>query len=209
MSAGASDVRSAAQALREGRAVVLPTDTVYGVAVDPRNPDAVRRLFALKGRPETNPLPLLVRSIEDAKDCVSDWPGVADRLARAFWPGALTIVLPKAAWIDDLVTAGAATVGVRRPDHPIAQSLLNAFGGPIACTSANLSGEPAATELSALPAVFFAPDVSRLDGGKLRHGSPSTVVAVADKNSIQTLREGAIPPERLQTALDNADNGSG
>jgi len=201
MTADAADVRRAVEALREGRPVVLPTDTVYGIAADPRRPEAVRRVFELKGRPDSNPLPLLVGSIAQAKECVREWPAAAETLADGFWPGALTIVLPKAAWVDDVVTAGGGTVGVRRPDHPIAQALLDAFGGPLACTSANLSGHPPAEDLRALPEVFLRADVSRLDGGILRHRSPSTVVAPSDKNGLQTLREGAIPSETLLRVL--------
>ncbi len=196
------DVRRAAEALRDGRPVVLPTDTVYGVAADPRNEDAVRRVFELKGRPDTNPLPLLVPSIEDAQRCAAAWPEAARRLADAFWPGPLTIVVAAAGWIPEAVTAGAATVGLRQPDHAVALQLLREFGGPLACTSANLSGEPPVQRIEDLPPAFLHSDVSRLYGGLLPASPPSTVATVSDNSEIQVLREGPIPLHRLQSAIE-------
>ncbi len=202
------NVRHAVEALLNGRPVVLPTDTVYGVAADPRNEDAVQRVFALKGRPDTKPLPLLVPSIEAAQGCAADWPDAARRLANAFWPGPLTIVVPAADWIPDVVTAREATIGLRQPDHALALRLLQEFGGPLACTSANRSGEPPVFRLDELPSAFLHTDVSRLDGGLLPPSPASTVVAVSDNSAIRVLRDGPIPFDRLQSAIETPRGGA-
>src|SRR6056297_4223190 len=139
---GPASVAEVVAELRAGRAVVIPTDTVYGLAADPQNPRAVEALFELKGRAETNPIPVLVPDVATAKRCAGDWTEAADALARAFWPGPLTIVVDKAEWVPPAIVAGGDSVGLREPDHPAALEVLRLFGGPLACTSANLSGEP-------------------------------------------------------------------
>lgn len=194
------DAHAVAEALRAGRVAVIPTDTVYGLAADPRNEQAVARLFELKGRPADNPLPLLVADADTAMSCCSDWPGVAERLAAMFWPGPLTIVAPAAEWIPTSVTAGSDHVGVRQPAHAWSLALLRAFGSPLACTSANASGDPPASALDQLPAQFFASDVSRTDAGRLPPSPASTVVRV-QSGSLDVLREGSIGAEALQEAI--------
>src|SRR5690606_30709099 len=118
----------------------MPTETVYGLAAVARDANAVHRVFAAKGRPATNPLIVHASSLEMARGCCARWPAEANALARAFWPGPLTLVLPKAEWVPDVVTAGGQTVAVRVPRHPIALALIEAVGEPLVAPSANTSG---------------------------------------------------------------------
>jgi L-threonylcarbamoyladenylate synthase len=132
-----NDIEQAARILREGGLVVFPTETVYGLGANALDASAVRKIYALKGRPATSPLIVHVASIEQAKELAAEWLPEADRLARQYWPGPLTIVVPKKGTIPDEVTAGLPTVGLRMPRHPVALDLLRAAGVPIAAPSAN------------------------------------------------------------------------
>lgn len=123
--------------LRAGEVVALPTETVYGLAANALDERAVARIYAVKGRPAHNPIIVHVASLELARRCARAWPGRAEVLARAFWPGPLTLVLPRAAGIPDLVTAGGDTVGIRWPSHPFIQAVIQACGFPLAAPSAN------------------------------------------------------------------------
>src|SRR5260370_27133099 len=114
-------VRRAAELLREGKIVALPTETVYGLAANALDANAVGKIFDVKGRPANNPIIVHVASVAMAKHCVATWPPAADQLAKSFWPGPLTLVLPRAPEIPDIVTAGGPTVGVRWPSHPFIQ----------------------------------------------------------------------------------------
>jgi len=131
------DIHKAAQLLRSGELVVFPTETVYGLGANALDPAAVRKIYALKGRPATSPLIVHVSSIEQARELASEWPEDAERLAREFWPGPLTIVIAKKPLVPDEVTAGLPTVGLRVPRHPVALVLLREAGVPIAAPSAN------------------------------------------------------------------------
>ena len=131
--------------LRAGRLVAFPTETVYGLGADATNAAAVRRIFAAKGRPATNPLIVHVADADAARRYTTAWPDAAQTLAAAFWPGPLTLVLPKHPSIVDDATAGLGTVGLRVPDHPVALDLLRAFGGPVAAPSANRSNRVSPT----------------------------------------------------------------
>jgi L-threonylcarbamoyladenylate synthase len=119
-------VKRAAELLRAGEVVALPTETVYGLAANALDGKAVAKIFRIKGRPMHNPVIVHVAGLEMAKRCVSDWPPGADKLAKAFWPGPLTLVLPRTREIPDMVTAGGATVGVRWPSHPFIQAVIRA-----------------------------------------------------------------------------------
>jgi L-threonylcarbamoyladenylate synthase len=132
-------VRRAVELLRAGEVVALPTETVYGLAANALDARAVARIFAVKGRPAHNPVIVHVAGVEMARHCVAHWPALAQRLAAAFWPGPLTLVLPRAAAIPEAVTAGGATVGVRWPNHPLIQAVIQGCGFPLAAPSANLS----------------------------------------------------------------------
>ena len=180
----------ASGALSAGDVVAIPTDTVYGLAADPTRAGATGALFALKGRPAELDLPVLVASVEQAEALAGPdgLPAPARWLADAFWPGALTVVVPRRAGLEwDLGSAGD-TVGLRLPDHPIARALCERVG-PLAATSANRHGEPPCTDAASVTAVFGAHLVV-VDGGRCA-GRPSTVVTVIGSTA-RCLREGAV-----------------
>jgi len=188
-------LRSAAEALADGAVVAVPTDTVYGLAVDPSQPDAVARLFELKGRPGDVPLPVLVSGAEQVAMVAGRLESAAQHLAEHCWPGPLTLVVPRRrGFTVDLGGPGAArnTVGVRWPDHPVTVALCDLLG-PLAVTSANLHGAPPATTAVEVVGVFSGSDQPALvlDGGTC-DGIPSTVVECRGPAS-RCLREGALP----------------
>lgn len=192
-------VTRAAALLRAGQVVALPTETVYGLAANAFDPDAVGRLFAIKDRPAHNPIIVHVASLELAQTCVCHWPAVAARLAAAFWPGPLTLVLPRAACIPDVVTAGGPTVGLRWPSHPFIQAVIRACGFPLAAPSANLS-----TGLSPTSAAHVQKSLGNripliVDGGQAQVGIESTVVDIS-RFPFQVLRPGMIHYESLVAA---------
>jgi L-threonylcarbamoyladenylate synthase len=187
-------LEQAAQMIREGLVVSYPTDTLYGLAVDPRNGAAVRRLFALKGRPETSALTLIAAGREQVIEC-AEMSAPGQRLAEHFWPGPLTIVLRATGTVALEALAGGTTVGVRVPAHPVAIALARAAGVCITATSANRSGEPAATTADGVAAAL--PDVDGIvDGGPARGGPPSTIVD-ASQRDVTLIRAGAVPFERV------------
>src|SRR5690348_11672812 len=134
-------LEQAAAILRAGGLVAFPTETVYGLGANALDPAAVARIFAAKGRPPNNPIIVHVANIAQGRELAADWPPSAERLAERFWPGPLTLVLRKQTGVPDIVTAGAATVGVRVPAHPIAMAIVDMAGVPIAAPSANRSNE--------------------------------------------------------------------
>src|SRR2546425_4786191 len=134
-------VRRAVELLRAGEVVALPTETVYGLAANALDAQAVERIFEIKDRPPHNPIIVHVASLAMARSCVTSWPALADKLARAFWPGPLTLVLRRAKTIPAVVTAGGPTVGVRWPNHPFIQAVIRECGFPLAAPSANPSSE--------------------------------------------------------------------
>ena len=187
----------AAAALKRGEPVAFPTETVYGLGANALDPAAVRRVFAEKGRPGDNPLIVHVADLPMLRRVVTRVPPEARALAQRFWPGPLTIVLPKKRVVPAVVTAGLPTVAVRVPDHPVALALIEAAGVPIAAPSANRSGRPSPTRAAHVAADF--PGLLVLDGGPARHGLESTVVSLGDPPRI--LRLGAIPVEELRAVL--------
>lgn len=190
--------------LRAGGLVAFPTETVYGLGADAANAAAVERVFAVKGRPEENPLPLVVSGAVMARPLVRGWPEEAERLAAAFWPGPLSIVLPKSGAVPDRVTAGRGTVSLRCPDHPLTLALLGAFGAPLVGPSANPSGRPPPTSASEVLG-YFPPrppgsGVIVLDGGVCRVGVASTVVEITESGELMLHRAGSIALDRLREA---------
>ncbi len=184
----------AAEALQQGSVVAFPTDTVYGLAVDPRRPGAVERLFSLKGRPSDVPLPILVGSREQVCSVAGRLDDAADDLAGRFWPGPLTLVVPRAdGFRIDLggPPSTAHTVGIRWPDHQLIGQMCDRLG-PLAVTSANRHGSPPATTADQVAGAFAGSDGPTIivDGG-LCSGDPSTVVECLGQ-AIRCLREGAI-----------------
>ena len=190
----------AAGVLAHGGLVAFPTETVYGLGVDARNSAAVALLYQAKGRPSFNPLIVHVASLEIAEKYVV-FDETARALARAFWPGALTLVLPlrSDAGISPLVTAGLETLAVRVPDHPVAQGLMAAFNGPIAAPSANPSGQVSATKFAHVEDQMTGRIDGIVDGGDCGVGLESTIVATQPAATL--LRAGGLPVEALEAAL--------
>lgn len=189
-------VRRAVDLLRAGEVVALPTETVYGLAANALNPEAVARIYAIKGRPEHNPIICHVASQGLARRCVANWPPVADQLIRAFWPGPLTIVLPRAAIIPDIVTAGGPTVGVRWPSHPFMQAVIAACDFPLAAPSANLSNQLSPTNADHVHRQLAGRIPLIVDGGQAQVGIESTVVDLS-VSPPRLLRPGMIHEEAL------------
>jgi len=191
----------AAEALRAGDLVILPTETVYGLAADAANASAVARLYEAKGRPRFNPL---IAHLADADGAarVAHLDARALRLAEAFWPGPLTIVAPvrDEAAVCDLARAGLETVAVRVPAHPMARALLAAFGGPLVAPSANRSGRPSPTTFADAVAETGASAATALDGGSCQVGLESTVVALLD-GAPRLLRPGAVTRDQIEALI--------
>ena len=196
---GPEDIAAAVARLRAGGLVAFPTETVYGLGADALSEQAVRLVFETKGRPATNPLIVHVGSAAMARTVVSQWPPEAEALASAFWPGPLSLVLPKAPHVPAVVTAGGPNVAVRCPDHPTALALLKAFGGPLVGPSANPSGRVSPTTAAHVRASFTGSQVLVLDGGPCRAGIESTVVKLGDR--VEVLRPGLISAAEIARVL--------
>ena len=191
-------IKEAAERIRAGELVAFPTETVYGLGANALDAAAVAKIYELKGRPASSPLIVHVASIEMARTLVSQWPPEAEELACRYWPGALTLVLPKVAAIPDIVTAGLPTVGLRVPDHPLALALIREAGVPLAAPSANrFTGLSATTAEHVREA--FGDAVPVLDGGPCQVGIESTVVSIAS-GKITLLRPGMISIEDVERA---------
>lgn len=186
--------------LRRGGLVAFPTETVYGLGADALNPEALGRIYAAKGRPRTNPLILHVSGLAMARELVTELPLSALRLMEAFWPGPLTLVLPKRAVVPDAATAGGPTVALRMPDHPLALALLRAFGGPLAAPSANRSEHVSPTTAAHVQADLAGRIDALLDGGPCRAGLESTVVDLCGPEP-RLLRPGPLQPGALAAVL--------
>lgn len=186
--------------LHRGGLVALPTETVYGLGADGLSEPAVRRIFEAKGRPSTNPLILHVSGLSMARALVTDFPPEALRLAEAFWPGPLTLVLPKAAIVPDAVTAGGPTVALRMPAHPVALALIRTFGRPVAAPSANRSEHVSPTRAEHVAADLADRIDLLLDGGPCSMGLESTVVDLTGPQP-RLLRRGPLSPSHLARVL--------
>ncbi|MDB6122610.1 MAG: Threonylcarbamoyl-AMP synthase [Pedosphaera sp.] len=189
-------VKRAAELLRAGELVALPTETVYGLAANALDAGAVARIFEAKGRPAHNPIIVHVASVEMARECVADWPEVAEKLARAFWPGPLTLVLPRSKKIPDIVTAGGPTVGVRWPSHPFIQAVIKECGFPLAAPSANPSNQISPTNAEHVRKGLAGKIRLVVDGGQSQVGIESTVLDVS-VSPPRVLRPGMIHVESL------------
>ncbi len=192
-------VHEAAAAIRAGKLVAFPTDTVYGLGANALDAEAVRRIFEIKGRPSTSPLIVHVASIETLRELVRSWPAEAETLARKFWPGPLTLVLPKLASIPDIVTAGRDTVGIRMPAHPLALELLREAGVPIAAPSANKFTELSPTTADHVRLSFGGQIEVILDGGPCSVGIESTVLSLV--SGPELLRPGMITREQIERII--------
>jgi L-threonylcarbamoyladenylate synthase len=196
-----AEVRVAADVLRRGGLVAFPTETVYGLGADATNAAAIRRVFAAKGRPSTNPLIVHVADETIARRYAREWPIAATKLVAAFWPGPLTIVLPKHPSIVPEVTAGLDTVGLRSPDHPLTLGLLRAFDGPLAGPSANRSSHVSPTTARHVRDEFPGNEIDViLDGGPCEVGIESTVLDLAS-GPPRILRPGAVTREQIEKVI--------
>src|SRR5271154_5053021 len=194
------ELDTAVQALRDGDVVAFPTETVYGLGANAQDARGVLRIFELKGRPVTHPLIVHLDSPRFLPRWVREMPAAATKLAARFWPGPLTLVLPRADGVSDLVTGGQDTVAVRVPAHPMAQQLLTAFGGGIAAPSANRFGHVSPTRAEHVRDEFGNAVRVVLDGGECKLGLESAIVACLD-GAVRLLRPGAVTLSQLQRVV--------
>lgn len=190
----------AIRVLRGGGLVAFPTETVYGLGADATNAGAVRKIFAAKSRPSTNPLIAHVADAQTARRFAAEWPASADILVRAFWPGPLTIVLPRAGGIVPEATAGRDTVGLRAPNHPVALRLLAAFGGPVVAPSANRSTRVSPTTADHVREELGSEVALVLDGGRCAVGIESTVLDLSRPTPV-ILRPGAVTRAQIERQI--------
>ena len=195
-------------ALKQGKIVAYPTDTVYGLGVLPNIRQAVERVYRVKERPQNMALPLLLGDVSQIREVASYVPPVAWLLARNFLPGALTLVLYKSRLVPDSVAAGGKTVAIRIPAHPVPVALVEGLGIPIVGTSANLSGKPSSLTADEVYAQFGSRVDLVIDGGRCPGGRESTVVDMT-KGTPVVLREGAISTKELRRVCGNIISGEG
>ena len=203
----AQSVKEAIAALSRGDVIALPTETVYGIACDAHDPEALRKLFELKGRPANVPLPVALAQAS----WTERWQRAPDArvlaLARRWWPGPLTIVVEAKEDVSPVLTAGLGTVALRVPDEPHALAVIGGFGRAIALTSANRHGEPPARSAEAVDEVFGARVAAVVDGGPSGSGVPTTIVALTANEGWRVLREGGVSEEALRRALEGQSRG--
>lgn len=203
-------IAEAVEILKNEDVVGMPTETVYGLAGRIDSQKAIQKIFQVKERPFFDPLIVHVSSVEQAQKCVADWSPLTSALAEAFWPGPLTLVLPKAASISDLITSGLATVGLRFPQHALAQALIEQVGVPLAAPSANKFGRTSPTT-AAHVREEFQKQIFVIDGDSCEIGIESTVLLVKSKvlsnlgqdqkYELSVLRRGAILQSQIDSAL--------
>ncbi len=195
-----TEIEEAVETLRAGDLVVFPTETVYGLGANASNPAAVRKIFDVKGRPADHPVIVHLDDPRYLHRWVSDVPRVAEQLAAMFWPGPLTLILPKAENVNDIVTGGQDSIGIRIPSHPIAQQLLHAFGGGIAAPSANRFGRLSPTKPEHVRDELGDAVGVILDGGDSPIGLESTIVSCLN-NEVRLLRPGFITRSQIEQVV--------
>jgi len=191
----------AARALVDGELVVVPTDTVYGVSAALSCPAAVENIYVAKGRPAEKPIALLVDRIEDVELVAAEVPEAAKALMARFWPGGLTLILPRKPSVPSIVAAGGPTIAVRMPDHPVPRALIRRLGAPLPTTSANVSGRPSPTDAGQAAAELGDRVSIILDAGPAPGGVESTVIDPTTRPAV-VYREGAISIQQLEAVLD-------
>ncbi len=197
-------VQKAAALLKAGEVVAIPTETVYGLAANAFCEPAVSKIFKAKGRPQDNPLIVHIAAFDEIRQLVAEIPESAKKLANAFWPGPLTMILPKSDKIPDAVSAGLATVAVRMPSHPVAHAVISAAGLPLAAPSANLSGSPSPTNAKYVYEDMQGRVPLILDGGSSEVGVESTVITLAGAVP-RVLRPGGVTVEQLRAVLGEVE----
>ncbi len=193
-------VQEAAAVLRSGGVIVYPTETLYGLGADARNPEAVRRVFEIKKRPPDRAVTVILGSEDMLDEVVSSVPELARELTDVFWPGPLTLVLPARSDLPKLLLAGGTTIGVRVPGDYLCRALSKELGGPITATSANISGGPDLIDPGDIERVLGEEVDLLIDAGPARSRVPSTVALVTDR-SVRVLREGRIRVEELRKVV--------
>lgn len=193
-------IQHAVKLLRQGKLVAIPTETVYGLAADAKNESAISKVFAVKGRPETNPLIIHLSDLAAISDWARDIPGEAYQLAESFWPGPLTLILERQPWVSPLITAHQNTVGIRIPNHPVTLELLREFGGGLAAPSANRYRRISPTQKTHVEKELGNEVDYILDGGPSTVGIESTIVYCGQPN-ILILRQGAITAAQIESLL--------
>lgn len=199
----ASDLLEAAALLKQGCVVGIPTETVYGLAADARNPEAVRQIFSAKGRPADNPLIVHIAKMESLETVAAVIPPLAEKLAEQFWPGSLTMILPKRNDIPEITSGRLDTVGIRMPSHPVAQALILLSDVPIAAPSANISGYPSPTTAQHVMRDMQGKIAAVVDGGACSVGVESTVIAFEGNgaDTVRILRPGFVTKEMLEEVV--------
>jgi L-threonylcarbamoyladenylate synthase len=198
--ADAEHIARAAETLRRGRLVAFPTETVYGLGADAANPEALARLYKVKGRPHNHPVIVHVPGADQLERWARDIPDSARRLAARFWPGPLTLVLKRAPGVSDALTGGQDTVGLRVPAHPVAQALLAAFGGGVSAPSANRFGRISPTTAEHVRADLGNDVDMILDGGACEVGIESTILDLSRGEPV-LLRPGRVSPQDIAAAI--------
>jgi L-threonylcarbamoyladenylate synthase len=204
--ASQAELERAVDALRDGELVAFPTETVYGLGANASNPAAVRKVFELKDRPPSHPVIVHIDQAKYLRRWVRDLPPEAEKLAAAFWPGPLTLVLPRGESVHDVVTGGQDSVAIRIPSHPMARQLLDAFGGGIAAPSANRYGRLSATRAEHVQDEFGDAVKVILDGGECQVGLESTIVSCLD-GAVRLLRPGAVKLSQLRQVVSDIQIG--
>jgi L-threonylcarbamoyladenylate synthase len=202
-----TEIEEAVEALRAGELVVFPTETVYGLGANAADPVAVRKIFEVKGRPADHPVIVHLDNPRYLHRWVSNMPPVAEQLAAKFWPGPLTLILPKADNVNDIVTGGQDSIGIRVPSHPMAQQLLTAFGGGIAAPSANRFGRLSPTKPEHVREELGSAVGVILDGGDSPIGLESTIVSCLGDEA-RLLRPGFITRSQLSQVVTLATGGA-
>jgi L-threonylcarbamoyladenylate synthase len=205
--ASQAEIEAAVDALRDGELVAFPTETVYGLGANASNPAAVRKVYELKGRPPSHPVIVHIDQAKYLRRWVRELTPAAEKLAAAFWPGPLTLVLPRGENVQDVVTGGQDSVAIRIPSHPMARQLLDAFGGGIAAPSANRYGRLSATRADHVEDEFGDAVKVVLDGGECQVGLESTIVSCLD-DSVRLLRPGAVTLSQLRGVVGEVQIGA-
>ena len=195
-------IKSASEMIKNGEVVGIPTETVYGLGADALNPQAVKKIFAAKGRPADNPLIVHIYDIEQVRLLAHDIPELFYTLAKKFWPGPLTMIVPKNDTVPDETSGGLGTVGIRMPAHPVMRELIR-LSCPIAAPSANRSGYPSPTAAKHVLNDMNGKVSAVIDGGESRFGVESTVIAFDDERTVRILRPGSVTKEMLSEYAEN------